>query len=271
MRIDTRCLVQNSGSSVYVCSLVVGHAGQHEAWNGHKVEPLGERLFAWPQETKSGPSNVTTFAELRDLVIELEARETETRLRHAAEWKDISERLGALTATTASNTRVAAFERTTKTRLDAFEDRLQRLRDDTRDAAAAAGEALERTKGLQVPEILRRLSQTERRINLMDGGHAATSQSPTRPPMSITDAATLYDLKGAVNELTVVMRELVQQNTPPMTTSGSVRVSRVEPRTCPATLTKGVDELQTLSVCTRPPGHPGMHREGDEESWLAQS
>jgi hypothetical protein len=240
MRIDTRCLVQNSGSSVYVCSLVVGHAGQHEAWNGHKVEPLGERLSAWPQETKVGPANVTTFAELRDLVIDLEARETETRLRHAK-------------------------------RLDAFEDRLQRLRDDTRDAAAAAGEALERTKGLQVPEILRRLSQTERRINLMDGGHAATSQRPTRPPMSITDAATLYDLKGAVNELTVVMRELVQQNTPPMTTSGSVRVSRVEPRTCPATLTKGVDELQTLSVCTRPPGHPGMHREGDEESWLAQS
>jgi hypothetical protein len=234
---------------------------------------LGERLSAWPQETKVGPANVTTFSEWLDLVIELEARETETRLRHAE-------------------------------RLDAFEERLQRQGDafaeGLRNTAAAAGEALERTKGLQVPEILRRLSQTERRINLMDGGRVALEQQP----------ATDDRLLNAVTELTTVMREavaaqregavLVQRGldalTPPEVCGAPDQIGHVtcelekghtsrhvngisswpqkadpEPRTCPATLTKGVDELQTLSVCTRPPGHPGMHREGDEESWLAQS
>jgi hypothetical protein len=225
------------------CSLPQGHEGQHEAWEGHQVGPVGGCLSAWSQETKTGPANVTTFSELRDLVIELEARETETRLRHAE-------------------------------RLDVFEDRLQRLRDDTRDAAAEAGEALERTKGLQVPEILRRLSQTERRINLMDGGRVAR------------ETATDDRLLNAVTELTTVMRELVKQNTPselcnkrvPFTQDvfcdrqkghdgphhPMITVTVVpEPRTCPV----GVRFDTTQYKCTLPLGHIGVHESGPDDTW----
>jgi hypothetical protein len=195
----------------------------------------------WPQGTKTGPANITTFVELRDLVIELEARETETRLRHAE-------------------------------RLDAFEDRLQRLRDDTRDAAAEAGEALERTKGLQVPEILRRLSQTERRINSMDGGRAVLEQKPT------TDERLL----NAVTELTTVMRELVRQNTPPEVCGAPDQIGHV---TCE--LEKGHTSRHANGIsswpqapcgisrladgdkypCERPAGHGGLHRDRAGCAW----
>lgn len=138
-------------------------------------------------------------------------------------------------------------------RMDAFEETQQRRTDDLRDAAAAAGEALERTKGLQVPEILRRLNGVERRINSMDGGRVANS---------ITDQAVLATLTGAVNELTTVMRELVRQNTP--TEAAPVHPA---PIVCPATLVTGRDELQRMFPCLRPAGHPGMHRDEGNDTW----
>jgi hypothetical protein len=84
---------------------------------------------------------------------------------------------------------------------------------------------------------------------------------------SLAGAAVIglvYDLKGAVNELTVVMRELVQQNTPPMTTSGSVRVSRVEPRTCHLALYL---DGEGPYRCVRESGHAGDHKDADHVHW----
>jgi hypothetical protein len=281
-----RWCMDSDPKELYGCSLPPDHDGDHEAWDGHRAGITDCFLSAWPQETKSGPANVTTFAELRDLVIDLEARETETRLRHAERL----ENLAHLIAGAATDDMFAGLG----SRLDAFEERLQRLRDDTRDAAAAAGEALERTKGLQVPEILRRLGQTERRVNLMDGGRVARETPPDDR------------LLNAVTELTTVMREavaaqregavLVQRGldalTPPEVCGKRIPFSqdvfcdreeghdgahhplagsalKPEPRTCTATLTEGVDELQRVSACTRLPGHPGMHREVTGKPWLA--
>jgi hypothetical protein len=265
-------MVQNQGSHVYVCSLIVGHAGQHEAWESHKVGPVGGCLSAWPQETKTGPANITTFAELRDLVIELGARETETRLRHAE-------------------------------RLDAFEDRLQRLRDDTRDAAAAAGEALERTKGLQVPEILRRLANLERaritataRADRMDSRiHDLERNEPEQVQLELPPTH-LAVLTSAVTELTTVMREavaaqregavLVQRGldalTPPEVCGAPDQIGHV---TCE--LEKGHTSRHVNGIsswpqvpcgvsrladgdkypCERPAGHGGLHRDRAGCSW----
>jgi hypothetical protein len=36
-----RCLATEPGRPLYGCSLVPGHAGQHEAWDGHQVGPVG--------------------------------------------------------------------------------------------------------------------------------------------------------------------------------------------------------------------------------------
>jgi hypothetical protein len=223
---------------------------------------LGERLSAWPQETKVGPVNVTTFSELRDLVIELEARETETRLRHAE-------------------------------RLDAFAECL-------RNTAAMAGETLERTKGLQVPEILRRLKNLERntdwekgplsvlvtRVNRLDGRiHDLERNEPEQVQLELPPTH-LAVLTSAVTELTTVMRELVQQNTPPEVCGAPDQIGHVtcelekghtarhvngisswpretEPRTCPATLRLSNTELG----CVLDKGHIGPHQDRDDDNW----
>jgi hypothetical protein len=188
---------------------------------------------------------------------------------------------------------VAAFERTTKTRLDAFEERLQRLRDDTRDAAAAAGEALERTKGLQVPEILRRLANLERaritassRADRLDGRiHDLERNEPEQVQLELPPTH-LAVLTSAVTELTTVMRELVQQNTPPEVCGAPDQIGHVtcelekghtarhvngisswpretEPRTCPATLRLSNTELG----CVLDKGHIGPHQDRDDDNW----
>jgi hypothetical protein len=210
---------------------------------------VGGCLSAWPQETKTGPANITTFAELRDLVIDLEARETETRLRHAK-------------------------------RLDAFEDRLQRLRDDTRDAAAAAGEALERTKGLQVSEILRRLKNQDSRIHDLERNE---------PGQVLLETATDDRLLNAVTELTTVMRELVQQNTPPEVCGAPDHIGHTTcelekghtarhvngisswprkadpgPRTCHLALYL---DGEGPYRCVRESGHAGDHKDADHAHW----
>lgn len=122
--------------------------------------------------------------------------------------------------------------------LDALEETLQRRSDDIRDAAAAAGEALERTKGLQVPDILRRLTASERRLS---GLESAAVHSPVTPGTT-TDGRLLT----AVNELTTVMRELVRQNAKP----------------APPALPTACGNQSYGLLCDLAPGHDGMHERG---------
>ena len=232
-----RCLVTDPGTK-YTCSLIPGHAGQHEAWDGHQVGLVGGCLSVWPQETE--PAEVV---DERDEVAK---------------------------------------------RLDAFEERLQRLRDDTRDAAAAAGEALERTKGLQVPEILRRLGQTERRVNLMDGGRVARETAPDdRLLNAVTDLTTVMrEAVAAQREGAVLVRRGLDALTPPEVCGARIPFSdgvtcdrekdhdgahhplagsalKPEPRTCAATLRLSNTELG----CVLDKGHIGPHQDRDDDTW----
>lgn len=243
------CLARHPETGLH-CSRRNGHTElEHRAYQDHALG-VGEPLAVWPQERHisaltpleicgkdpapgagyppcglisghpdsclSGPSiSSDAVMRLQDRLTELEEREARVRVGVAEERKMLS-------------------------------GRIDRLKDDTQDAAAAAGEALERTKGLQVSEILRRLNGAERRLT---GLESAAVHSPVTP-----EATTDDRLLSAVRDLTAVMREAVtaQKEGAVLVQMGLDAITPPEPCGARIPFSGGV-------TCTREKGHDGAH------------
>lgn len=237
-------------SGPHYCSRPQGHTESHRAYEGDVVGD-GALVAVWPQEANPVrcASNEGGWSCTLDAGHGSEHR-ADDGVRVIASWPREAKSVRCTAAGNGMQCELwsghggdHSFTPVTMTELV---ERLENLEQTSALGAAAAGEALERTRGLQVTDILRRLNASERRL-------AALESTPA--PVTL-EAATDDRLLTAVNELTTVMRELVRQNTPTEAAS----------TTCPAALQLSWGSGSPYP-CVREAGHDGPHVDKDGDHW----